>query len=140
MATRQPNDRRNKALAAIHIAMKQLGLDRETYEQMLWTLARVKSSRDLDEHGRRAVIEHLKARGFKDRSRPQPGMDRAPLVKKIKAMLIATNRPNEYADGMSRHMFHVDRFEWCNPEQLRKLVAALTYDAQRQAKKTDAPK
>jgi phage gp16-like protein len=128
-------DKRQAELAKIHIAKKQLGLDDETYRDMLWTIARVKTASELDEHGRRQVIEHLKSRGFRDRTRPVPALDRAALVAKVRAQLFALDRPETYADAMSRRMFHVDRFEWCHPGQLHKLVAALTYAQQREAKK-----
>lgn len=133
----QAHDDRRRDLAMIHVAIKQLGLDRTTYENMLWTVARVRSAADLDDAGRRAVIEHLKARGFKVRGkgRSTPATDKEKLIAKIRAQLGAADRVDAYADGMARKMFHVDRFEWCDPEQLRKIVTALTYDARRRAAK-----
>jgi phage gp16-like protein len=135
MTCRRPLDPRNAQLAKIHIAIKQLGLDDETYRALLWTVARVKSSKDLDTHGRLAVLEHLKARGFVDRSRRRPSEDREPLVNKIRAMLHAAERADAYADGIAKRMFGSERFMWCNPAQLRKIVAALTYDQRRRAAK-----
>lgn len=55
--------RRNRQLAMIHCGKKYLGLDDETYRQMLWTVARVHSAADLDLHGREKVINHMLARG-----------------------------------------------------------------------------
>ena len=55
--------RRNRQLATIHCGKKFLGLDDETYRQMLWTVARVHSAADLDLHGREKVIAHMLARG-----------------------------------------------------------------------------
>ncbi|MBI2801269.1 MAG: regulatory protein GemA [Gammaproteobacteria bacterium] len=129
-------DRRHAELAKIHIAKKQLGLDEPTYRAMLWTIGRVESSKDLDTHGRQALLDHLKSRGFVDRARPKPNEDRAPLIYKIRAMLRAADRPDAYADGIAKRMFGSARYTWCNPEQLRKLVAALAYDAKRRAKAT----
>lgn len=63
------DDVRRREMAQIHIARQQLGLDDDTYRDMLWAVARVRSSKDLDWTGRKKVLEHLKARGFK----PQPG-------------------------------------------------------------------
>lgn len=54
----------------IKIAQKQLGMDDETYRAMLWTVARVHSSTELDFAGRKKVLEHLEACGFK-RTKPQ---------------------------------------------------------------------
>jgi len=56
-------DIRQKELGAIHIAAKQLGLDRDAYEAMLWTVARVRSAADLDWAGRKRVLDHLAACG-----------------------------------------------------------------------------
>lgn len=133
----QAHESRKRDLAMIHIGAKQLGIDGDTYRDMLWTVARVRSAGDLDEAGRRDVIEHLKARGFKVRGkgRTTPAGDKQKLISKIRAQLAAADRADAYADGMARRMFHVERFEWCDVEQLRKIVAALTYDAKRRAAK-----
>lgn len=127
------HDRRKAELAKIHIARSQLALDEDTYRAMLWTVARVHSAADLDDIGRRRVLDHLAGLGFKTRrpgrSTPAEGKER--MVAKIYALL--ADRPVEYADGMARKMFHVERFEWCTGEQMHKLIAALTYDAKRRA-------
>lgn len=133
----QADRRRNAELGVIHLGAKTLGMEREDYEAMLWTLARVHSAADLDEHGRRAVIEHLRSRGFKPRvPRPAPTVDKARLVAKVQAMLTEAARTDEYADGMARKMFHVEKWGWLSPEQLRRLVAALVYDARRHGRPT----
>jgi len=58
---------RRAQLAKIHIGAKQLGLidgeDRDTYEAMLYSVARVRSAADLDSAGRQRVISHLKRCG-----------------------------------------------------------------------------
>lgn len=127
-------DIRRRELAQIHVAKAQLGLDDETYRAMLWTVARVKSAADLDWAGRKKVLDHLKAGGFKIKSRPAPAASKAVLVSKIRAQLIALdNKPDTYADGMARHMFHIERFEWCAPHQLGKIIAALAVQQKRAA-------
>lgn len=131
---RPATDLRNRELAQIHVAKSQLGLDEDTYRAMLWTVARVKSAADLDWAGRKKVLDHLKAKGFvmKSKRRATPAKDKAGLVAKIRALLIAAgNKPDAYADGMARRMFHIERFEWCDTAQLRKIIAALAIDAKR---------
>ena len=59
------HDIRKSELAQIHIAKQQLGIDDDTYRAMLWTVARVNSAADLDFSGRKKVLDHLKAKGFK---------------------------------------------------------------------------
>jgi len=132
--------RRNKQLAMIHLAKKDLGLDDETYRAMLKNVADVTSASELTAYGLGQVIEHLRAKGWepKVKARPRPAEDRVRLVKKIRRLLMNDNRPDAYADGMSAHMFGVDKFEWCNPEQLKKIVAALAIDARRRRGKAHA--
>lgn len=131
-------DRRRAELAQIHIAKKQLGLDDETYQQMLYTVARVMTASELDEHGRRRVIEHLRSRGFKNQQpkRSFPGRphncDSNPLLRKIEALLTVGKKPWAYADALAQRMFQVDRVAFCHDEQLHKLVSALAIDRRRQ--------
>ncbi len=132
-------DTRRAELGKIHMGAEALGMDTEDkdpdseYRRMLWSVARVRSAADLDEAGRRRVLDHLKACGFKAKrkSRPRPSQDREALVGKVRAMLEAMSLPDEYADGMSKKMFHVERYEWCNPDQIHRLVAALEYHRRR---------
>ena len=127
-------DEHRKDIQLIHIAKGQLGLDDETYRAMLWAVARVKSSTELDFAGRKKVLDHLKGCGFKTRAstRPAPAKDRAALVGKIRALLIQLDhKPDAYADGMARNMFKIDRFEWCDHAQLGKIIAALAYQIKR---------
>lgn len=131
-------DARRRDLAKIHIGAKELGLSRADYECLLWTVARVKSSSELDAHGRRKVLQHMRSRGFKPRSkgRTKPAPERELMVAKIRALLINAKdgaRPDSYADAMAQRMFQVERFEWCNPDQLRKLIQALEVDKRRRS-------
>lgn len=145
----QPAQPRNNALAQIHIAKAQLGLDDDTYRAMLWAQARVKSAAELDYAGREHVLAHLRASGFKAGTNPnpnrtpgahpgkphKPALHKADQVRKVEALIADAGRPWAYAHGMCVRMFKVDRVEFCNGEQLGKLIAALTYDAQRRAKR-----
>jgi len=56
---------RNAELGKIHIAVKDLCLDRDTYEDILWTVARVRSAADLDSQGRFKLLAHFRALGWK---------------------------------------------------------------------------
>jgi phage gp16-like protein len=134
----QATDRRKADLAKIHIAKKQLGLDDETYRAMLWTVARVKSSADLDEYGRQRVIEHLRRAGFKTEKpagRAFPGRphncDDHPQLRKIEALLTSSRRPWSYVDAMAHRMFGKDRIAFCNQDEWQRVIAALTIDKQR---------
>jgi phage gp16-like protein len=135
-------DQKRRDLAAIHIAAKQLGMDREVYEAMLFTVARVRSAGDLDWTGRQRVLARLRALGFKPGkpSKPRPSEwawvdqaspDRKPLLRKIIMQLKSAGRGKAYAEGIARQMFHVERLEFCSPDQLHAIVAALNKDAAR---------
>ena len=139
----QPAQPRNNALAQIHIAKAQLGMDDDTYRAMLWAQARVKSARDLDHAGRAKVLAHMAACGatlgrtaptFPGKPRNPPA-DRAAQIRKIEALLADADRPWAYAVGMCKRMCRVDAIEFATPDHLQKLIAALTYDAQRRAKR-----
>ncbi len=101
---------RNKELAKIHIAAKQLGIEGDIYRDMLWVVARVLSSKDLDEHGRKVVIAHLKKCGarFQPKKKPvgeYPGtphnINRQPYLHKIEAQLASMKLPWSYAERIA---------------------------------------
>lgn len=128
---------RNRELARIHVLKKQLGLDDDTYRTVLHVVARVESARDLDAHGRRQVIQQLESRLPAGERRGQVAPHKARQVAKIRALLIHApggRRQDAYADAMAQHMFGVERFAWCEPAQLHKLIAALMVDLGRHAK------
>ena len=124
---------RNKEIATIKIAVKQLGLDDGTYRDMLFAVARVRSAADLDWSGRKRVIDHLKASGAKIGRPGKPKKMDSELMHKIQAQLTDMKLPWEYAQSMARHMFKVARLEWCNQEQQHKIVAALEYEAMKRS-------
>lgn len=141
--TAKVDNLRNRELAQIHIAKKQLALDEETYRAMLWSVARVRSAGELDFTGRKQVLAHLKARGFKTGKpkNPRAGRpsnmdhaDRGPSLRKIEALLADAGRAWAYADGMAKKMFHVEKVAWCSTDQLHSIVAALVIDQKRRSR------
>lgn len=116
---------RNKELSQIHIAKKELGLDDETYRAMLWTCARVTSSKDLDFSGRIAVLKHMKARGWKNHAAPKVAREKVNITSKIHALLADMKLPWSYAEGIAKQMYKREKLEWCKPAELRGIVAAL---------------
>ncbi len=129
---------RNLQLSKIHIAKKDLGLDDETYRSLLARVAGVRSAKDLNPRQIGAVLAEFARLGWTSgpskkhgRKAPVAAPDRAKLVGKIEAFLAEAKRSWAYADGMAYRMFKVERVEWLDPDQLRKMVAALTYDARR---------
>lgn len=127
----------------IQIARRELGLDDDVYRSILARVAGVRSSKELTPRQIGRVLEEFERLGWvpkpsskapakrSGRAAPKPSADREALVGKIEAQLAAAGRPWGYADGMARRMFKVERVEWCGVDQLRGLVAALSYDAKR---------
>lgn len=143
----QPAQPRSSAMAQIHIAKKQLGMDEGTYRDMLWGVARVRSSKDLDHAGRAKVLAHLKACGFKSAPPKQgtPGRPRnmnhptrGAMLGKVEALLLDAGRPWAYAHSMVQHMFQVADVAFCHEGQLHDLVAALEVDKRRRAARGQA--
>lgn len=128
---------RQKLLARVHIARKELGLDEDTYRAMLRRLTGKDSARDLTEPELLAVINDCRVRGWKGaaKSRRAPknlsGSDRSPQLRKIEALLADAGRPWEYAQGIAGHMFGGKRLEFCSPNELRAIITALVKAAKR---------
>lgn len=104
---------------------------------MLWTVARVRSAADLDHAGRQAVLDHLKARGFKPPSKPDVTSIKRPLIAKIGALLTDMQLSWEYAHGIARQMYKREKVQWCTPQELRGIVAALVKRQQKAGKERD---
>lgn len=139
MSTRRP-DARRRHLAMIHAAAKDLGMPRDVYVALLQRVTGKASAADLDDRERHKVMDELRRLGAKRSVRPVTDgkpksvpADSAAMVRKIEALLADAKRPWSYAHGLARRMFKVSRVEWCKPDQLHRLIAALTIDAQRRA-------
>ena len=123
---------RNRELAHIHIAKTKLGMDDETYRNVLWTVARVKSSKDLDWSGRKRVLDHMKACGFKVQPKKlatayKPlALTKEAIEAKISVQLKELGQNWPYAYGVGRRIFpQVSRFEFLTAEQLGTVSSAL---------------
>ncbi|WP_027360811.1 gp16 family protein [Desulforegula conservatrix] len=139
MKTNNDTIRRAK-LATIHIAKKTLGMDDETYREMLGNFG-LKSSKDASIAKLDEIITHLESKGFETKKRknqPKSVKGQAPetaLMGKIGALLADGKYQWAYGHGIAKKMFGVERLEWCDCQQLRKIVAALEYNAKRKANK-----
>jgi len=131
---------RKRDLAQIHIAKAQLGMDEDTYRDMLFTIAKVRSSRELTTAARLRVLQHLQEKGWKKMlparmqrgKSPATAAGKAALMSKIAALLTELQLPWAYANGICRQMFRVERVDWCTDRQLHKIVAALIYKTRKE--------
>ena len=137
-------DPRTRDLARIHLAKKELGLDDDAYRALLKAETGCSSAADLDAKGRWKVLMAFTRLGWKGgaaagvqkaagKPAPQKGGKEA-LLKKVEAQLASASRPWAYANGMAKKMFKVDLVQWLDENQLRRVVAALTYDQKRRAR------
>ena len=123
---------RNRELAQIHIARQQLGMDDDAYRDVLWTVARVRSAADLDWSGRKRVLDHLKACGFKvtpkklSTAHKPLALTKEAIEAKIAVQLKELGQNWPYAYGVGRRIFpKVARFEFLTAEQLGEVSSAL---------------
>lgn len=128
-------DIRKRELAQIHIARQQLGMDEETYRAMLWSIARVKSAKDLDWTGRKRVLDHLKKSGFK--VKPAKAAKTRELAsdqqsKKIRALWLHLYEAEEVRDPsesalaafVKRHT-GVEALQWLTAHQAGRVIEYL---------------
>lgn len=134
-ARRSGTQLRNAEIAQIHIAKSQLGLDDDTYRDVLWTVARVRSAKDLDWTGRKALLDHFKAKGWKPKPPKQakastpvhPGQDA--LVKSLWNELHEVGKvrdPSDAALGAWLKRNHwPERPEWLDYKQINQAIEGL---------------
>jgi phage gp16-like protein len=122
---------RNADLAAIHVAINQLGIDDSTYRAMLSNLThgRIISAADATADERRTIIEHLRKLGFK-KIPPRPTDDaqdrlaRSLWLECVKAGAIRDRREKAFLK-FAKRVTGIDRLEWMNAEDANKLIEAL---------------
>lgn len=130
----------NREKAVLHIAKQKLGMSEEAYRDMLGSVG-CTSSTELTQPTFEELMERLRAAGFEsrggDHGKRKSGMHRAAaasrdrMLSKIGAILADLGLPWSYADGTADRMFGVEKVRWCQPEQLHKVVAALSYHQKR---------
>ena len=78
--------------------------------------------------------------------RPKEGQGRvhvagdvlAPQMAKVEALLADAGREWAYAHSVARRVCKVERVDWCNVQELAKVIAALQIDADRRARRAAA--
>lgn len=124
-------------IGAIKAGQSYLGLDDDTYRQMIATLTNGKTSCrqcSLDELQR--VREYMHQQGFPRQTarhgrRPKVAHTKEAITAKIEALLAEAKRPWCYAEGLAAHMFHQHVLEWLTVDQLAAVMKALIIDAKR---------
>jgi phage gp16-like protein len=135
-------------LSRVHIAKKALGLDEDTYREMLGSLG-VRSAGDLALPELRQVTAALErdARRVQTPSASAPAPDRNPYhdtprnlavpdrvaqLGKISALLTDMRLPWGYADGIAKQMFGAEKTAWLDENGQRgAIIAALVKESRR---------
>ena len=136
-------------LAKVHIAKKDLGLDDDTYRDVLEAVTGKRSAAGLDASELDAVLKHFKARGWKpavvkggksgaaDSAQTRRRADHS-VAKKARALWISLHQlgvvenPSEQAlEAFAKRQLGVDRLQWADQGQGFKLIEALKRMAQR---------
>lgn len=122
---------RKRQLAQIHVAKAQLCMAEDVYRGLLMTLARVDSAADLDDAGRRAVLNHFKKLGF------VPTRPKSLLAKESRGRLLLVlwrdlKTAGKVNDGGEAALMayiknhtKVDRIEWLTGEHYNAMIEQL---------------
>ncbi len=131
-------------MAKIHIGKKDLGLDDDTYRDVLWRVTGKRSCSDMTIAQLQDVVKDMQNSGFKPKATPKHGKKpsvigrRQNLINKIEAMLADMGLHWNYAHGMAESMFQIKRLQFLNDNQLYKVTQALSVHQKRSAKKAAA--
>jgi phage gp16-like protein len=123
---------REREIRLIHVAKRELQLDDDTYRAMLFSLCRVRSSSDLDWSGRKKVLDHMKARGFKVKSSPANKNAKDAEYRKVRALWKALHAmggvehdSDEAVRAYVKRMARVEDFKFLNGWQTRTVIEGL---------------
>ena len=135
---------RAAAIQKIKIAQGQLHINETEYQTLLADCGDIQaqpgqrlSATQLGDWGIENVLAALRGQGFVDTRPARAGrVPHVPLYKqalsdKIQALLAEAGKPTDYADGIGKRMFKVERIEFLTPQQMGAVVAALEKTAKK---------
>lgn len=141
---------RRSVLAAVHVLAgpKHLGLDEDLYRDLVERVSAehgqaVRSAGQCSVRQLEAIAGELRrlagpGAGGAQKGRQWPDRPKgtlSPQMGKIEALLADAGRQWAYAHAVAKRVCKVDKLEWCTPEQLQKVIAAMQIDANRRAKR-----
>lgn len=128
---------RRLMIAKIHVAKKEMGLTEDDYRAMLITATGKASSANCSLSELRAMVEAMKAKGFKPKPSSRGAADH-PAAVKARALWIslfhlgAIDNPSEEAlEAFAKRQLKVARLQWANQANSYKLIEALKAMAER---------
>ncbi|ECU9383706.1 regulatory protein GemA [Salmonella enterica subsp. enterica serovar Newport] len=127
---------RGKLIQLIHVAKGELGIDTDTYRQMLLSITGVTSTSSMNPGQLNKVLNAMKRQGFQvkpaRKARTQRPLVDTPQVKKLRALWLEM-----YSSGIVRDSGEaalqawvkretgVDRLQWLEPEQASRCIESL---------------
>jgi phage gp16-like protein len=128
------SNQKMRLIQVIHVAKGQLGMDDDTYRNMLKQLTQKDSTKQLTVPQLNRVIAHLQGLGFKIQSKANPKQVAAkdPQSQKIRALwrelheIGQVNDPSEAA--LSKYVKRITSIEslaWLNTEQASQVIETL---------------
>ncbi len=129
-------ENRKSLVQKIHIAQYQLGFDDDTYRAFLVLHSKKDSCSKMTVPELFFVFNAFKAAGFKERKPKKPSQPyatnaKAPIMSKIGAILKDCGLSWEYAEGIADKMHGKKKLQWCNKDELHKVLTALIYHQKR---------
>lgn len=125
---------RRADLAAIHMAKAALGWDDDTYRDILFAVARVRSSAELDFGGRKRWLAHLRACQQQMGIAPRAGFKPTPWSPPLRALWslwqrladagLVHERGRDALQAWAKRQTGVDRLEWLTTQQLDAVLAS----------------
>lgn len=143
--------RRKRTLAAIHATAKQLELDDDVYRDLVQRVSAAhgeaqRSAGLCTQAQLNAIANELRRLAGKPVQAGEaagqwfgrPKGELSPQLAKVEALLADAGREWAYAHAVARRVCQVSRLQWCRPDQLGKVIAALQIDADRRQRRQQA--
>ena len=124
--------------AVIHIAKAQTGMTEDEYRDLLGSVGAA-SSKELNNDTFDTVMARFEALGFRTTSKPRKRprkvsglpVGKQAIMGKIEAILLDMDLPWAYVDSIAANQFGVDRAQWLEAGDLRKVLQMMIYHQKR---------
>lgn len=131
---------RARLVKLIHVGRRELQMDESTYRLMLTNIGGSESTMAMDLRKLQAVLDHLKAKGFKVRASQKPGrprspdrrQDSSPSARKVRALWLFLHRLGAVRDPSERalaayckRIAKVDDLHWADAQRMDQLVETM---------------
>lgn len=131
-------DTRKRLIAKIHIMQAEQGLDDTAYRMMQERITGKRSCAAMSPQELAKVADEMQRKSRRPSRAgiyPHRRASADPMMRKIGALLAELDKSWNYAHGMAKRMFGVDRVQWLTDDHMRRVVAALQIYADK--KKTE---